>query len=1785
MMSNHVFEGDKDGNDEESNEEDEDLEGMDGLKGLTAPQGPAPEWIQHLPVTPSDPVFDIVAAAANKRESFGEAVRNEIKTKLGAHILKERDTDEFLRGDGVIGVESDGNYIIPEDDIEELLQWAYGTDYSANHDAGLIWPELEESDHQSATDPHLQREGSGSMKGKINKMGPNKMGPVKNVCADGYKFDLGAEPSMSEYLDAADREELSTQEEIDNAVSRQRKEAKRRIEDYEAHQRSMESMRSRAPQEYSAPKGRTVIDALKMHEEVGVLTVEVSLCRKSCGITPKTSVDELKALKSEVTEWMEASELFSGARRQSDITDGLDKLRFDVHNSSKTVAAIRWALENDKSRPWRIEIRGNLVFEWMPVIVATKTHSLLNRVILSIKQERSEIRPRVMYDRFAAAFETKAVSIANGRGYKNFRVTLIHQRLMLEMGSVVPWRLQEAVKEVMMKEDTVITDAMLMLLNHHVAKTGFQAMLELQAEGIEVKGAQGIAKMEVTVVNSVPEKVGQAMIAKVQNNDGKVSEIREFDQSINTTRIQFSSWQPKNIKDLALFKHQYELLVQPSGLMSQLEFRCTEEKIEVPNFEGKRMIQPSDYKGSLTLTHGKFATVRLYDSFDNMIKETKILVRTKDRVKDIHDAYINYCDDTKVELVENWWAFDKVSNPRNLMVIENPIFKVEKMVTVWRVECYTTDLDEMMTRWTNTEDWGHLLVRSNFVDESTGSMLFRLEIQMRSEETITDSQDRGRGGGKGKKKGKGKGKGKGSYFEWVTIFEGGSSEVGTQAVRDNRQKRWEEKQTGAAKTKQVDVSTEGMARRLELLRQQKSTQRPEKPTESTSTDPVEIVTDVHVTWDMHWRLPWLVRWKHTLVLGVGRQGKRRKKRPGSAKWRRLSSSAWICSEAEGANRHMQLCRTMPQLNRKRNMGWCVPADKQESSSSRQKVNGASSRTPAAKGKHKFEFELKLNFIRPATKKEVGLLLFSAGDVHPNPGPSFFIELYGGSMAAARAAKTIFPGMICICVDSESRAVLEKRYAHLGLAAFLASPGVVFIRFDLRLVTPRDLQMWCVREVRSAKPTDIAGVHASVVCTTLTQAGECNKSRENCAVSSHRGEFGMALSIQAQYDDKALRACLELLKWVAAVAPDCVITVENGWHSHFRKHDLIQDMIGKEGCACWQILKTDLCAAASPTLDITEGQRMTFPMKPTAVLVRFPAGQLRSQIRKKPMPRCAGADCPMIIEGQGRHQIVVCTKKKRSLEQQTEQSRAKISSILPRGLFDAIWAMAASAEDDTASCVICGQPGAQSQCRCGRKIHNICVEIMARGSDDARCTSCSTSDILGRHVPTMAWDALIEISNDETWTKGSVKGEGLRYICINNKSPKEVLHLDAPNTVHIQFDPMSVGIADIKIWCRMLGVKSLLGIRISIDTAQIDLEKGRPTASAQAQEELQRALNAISVGIECGEIEPEALVVLEAPLESKIWERRSVRKARQTYWRAELSGQPARSAMIRGGGQAEGTKSCSDAEIWLHHEKSLRAKGTMEATATELVYSNGQEGHNRVTELNTRDMTMAELEGYLQQTQTQVSKHAIIWTKHGHDMAARWQHEQNAEAHNGAWIVMWHYEEGEEKLGWEGQNAYSWNTAGFELLTQIASMGRAMCVVAGSWTEGFVGNTRIREMMELDWWMLETGCPEMPALLCKGIRPEDAVEESDPLNKSQARSELLQQMVRKRKTFLLQQDGWDYFCAVCENGGDLVGCDKAGCTRVQHREGSEWKEGQRWICQTCAIEEEWERTNNTEGHVV
>lgn len=559
---------------------------------------------------------------------------------------------------------------------------------------------------------------------------------------------------------------------------------------------------------------------------------------------------------------------------------------------------------------------------------------------------------------------------------------------------------------------------------------------------------------------------------------------------------------------------------------------------------------------------------------------------------------------------------------------------------------------------------------------------------------------------------------------------------------------------------------------------------------------------------------------------------------------------------------------------------------------------------------------------------------------------------------------------------------------------------------------------------------------------------------------------------------------------------------------------------------------------------------------------------------------------MIIEGQRRHQVVVCTKKRKNLEQQAEQSRAKVSSILPRGLFDAVWAMAAEVEEDIIRCVICGQPGAQRECRCGRKLHNICVNIMLRDNDNSICTSCMARDKLDRHMPIREWDAIIEISNDELWAAGRVKGGELRYIIINNKSPKEVLHLDAPNLFHIQFDPKAIGIEDVKNWCRMLGVKTLLGIRISMDTSQIDLEKGRPTSSTQAQEELQVALNAIALGRECGAIEPEALVVIEAPLHSKIWERRSVRRARQDFWLAELEGQPARSAMIKGGGRIDGTKPCTDAEIWQHHKEGREPEGKSESIATEVVYTDGQGKRNRIIELNTRDRAMTEMEVYLhREMQLEVSKQTMTWEKQELDMAARWCQGHGAQTSDGTWIVIWNFEEGEEQQGGVGRNAYCWNTAGLELLTQIAITGKALCIVTGQWTGDFVGNTRIREMVERDWWMLETGCAKMPAIMCHGIRPEDALEESDPVQKSQTWPELLQQMIRKRQMFIQQQDGWDYFCAVCENGGDLIGCDNTGCTRVQHRENSGWREGERWMCNTCTIEEQQRRVHNTEGHAL
>ena len=298
-------------------------------------------------------------------------------------------------------------------------------------------------------------------------------------------------------------------------------------------------------------------------------------------------------------------------------------------------------------------------------------------------------------------------------------------------------------------------------------------------------------------------------------------------------------------------------------------------------------------------------------------------------------------------------------------------------------------------------------------------------------------------------------------------------------------------------------------------------------------------------------------------------------------------------------------------------------------------------------------------------------------------------------------------MYCICIDSQTQGELERRYSHMDLKAFFDHPRVRFVQFDLRLLTVRDVGVWCRSTFPEATPSDIVGIQASFVCTTLTKAGDCKEPR-------HRGENGTPLTIQAQFDDTALNVGLEVLRWVSEEAPECLITAENGWHSHFKDHMLVQETLEKGN---WQIIKTELCAAANQELDRGANRQEIYPKKSTCMLVKWPEEVKHMKQEEQILPRCAGEQCPMTLADGRRHQVVVCSRKRESEIQpgmSGEQNKAKISSILPIGLFEKVWAGTERKQPTKmGDCIVCGERGATSACTnrlCQRWQHGTCLYV-------------------------------------------------------------------------------------------------------------------------------------------------------------------------------------------------------------------------------------------------------------------------------------------------------------------------------------------------------------------------------------------------------------------------------------------------------------------------------------------
>ena len=264
----------------------------------------------------------------------------------------------------------------------------------------------------------------------------------------------------------------------------------------------------------------------------------------------------------------------------------------------------------------------------------------------------------------------------------------------------------------------------------------------------------------------------------------------------------------------------------------------------------------------------------------------------------------------------------------------------------------------------------------------------------------------------------------------MTVYKGGQLKAGREAVLDaieqRRNDRKEQNRTRAATAVKFDVSTAGLMGQIEQPKKRAKAAAPEEPAEAQPSTSGAQVHTRNITWDVQWRLPWRVRWKHLRVLGMCRKrGPPRRRMSGSARRRRLSRSAWACSEFDGeGNRHMQLIITSRDLTgnnctgryTKEERRSAIGRNKCRAEAKRKLSSPQQSGRKAATEKPRFKLSRILKFswqteaevqgsIRPATRRELTLRLFRAGDIEPHPGPqnpgqSFFIELYGGSMAAA-----------------------------------------------------------------------------------------------------------------------------------------------------------------------------------------------------------------------------------------------------------------------------------------------------------------------------------------------------------------------------------------------------------------------------------------------------------------------------------------------------------------------------------------------------------------------------------------------------------------------------------------------------------------------------------------------------------------------------------------------------------------------------------------------------------------
>lgn len=370
----------------------------------------------------------------------------------------------------------------------------------------------------------------------------------------------------------------------------------------------------------------------------------------------------------------------------------------------------------------------------------------------------------------------------------------------------------------------------------------------------------------------------------------------------------------------------------------------------------------------------------------------------------------------------------------------------------------------------------------------------------------------------------------------------------------------------------------------------------------------------------------------------------------------------------------------------------------------------------------------------------GSPMSAAGSAYGSPGqqgrgPSIYMEWYCGSCRAAMAAKIKHPGIIVICLDVRDKETLEITFKQYRLKEFFEDPQVFFIQMDMRLVAIRDIEAWCAEHYCNV--FDIVGVHVSFPCDLSAYIANINRQ-------NHRDSQDTAESIEAQWDDKARWAGYEVIRWIVRWAPKALITLENPWHSTWKKSDMVQQLLRWQQHQFW-LIKEDLCATADNTYDRILKKnsliKRIVPHKPTALVVHG------IHVERYATRRCKKEACPMTFEGSKIHRVIVCSKSEKEKAKQAHNFKQENvpkdeNCVLTIGLFLDLWDehfewLREYGEDYY--CAICANNNVKENEVSEVKVCEICLRVqhpecsLDSSGEDWKCDTCYRRSRLGMSV--------------------------------------------------------------------------------------------------------------------------------------------------------------------------------------------------------------------------------------------------------------------------------------------------------------------------------------------------------------------------------------------------------------------------------------------------------------------